>query len=235
MNELIRNVLTVALLGASSALTGCVGATFGGSSPGYDEQGCVEQALRRNPDKGSLEGARVLFEQGCTSGDAGACSALGVLYELGRGVAADPRRAAKLYRMACNQGNGRGCTNLGLVLEHGVQGVPAQKQARDFYSRACDEGERSGCANLGRLYKEGKVVPKDLAFASDLLTHACRDGETAACLDLAELVAPSEPDRALSLFVNACVAGEASACSHIQTSTPKKATSMVDEPSIASK
>jgi uncharacterized protein len=50
-----------------------------------------------------------MFEKSCASGEAGACFNLGLFYKQGRGVEADPKRAAELFRQACEGGMDRAC------------------------------------------------------------------------------------------------------------------------------
>jgi TPR repeat protein len=76
--------------------------------PIHDEQSCVERALRRNPDPAAVDAARVAFGEECDAGHADACSALGVMNELGVGRPADPSRAVALYARACDFGNVHG-------------------------------------------------------------------------------------------------------------------------------
>lgn len=234
MTSFHRALLMGVLLTATTALTTGCGGVFGGAATGYDEQGCVENALRRNPDQKSLPEAHALFDKACHDGDAGGCSALGVMFETGRGVARDPQRAVALYKQACDHGNPRGCTNLGLAVEHGLAGDPAPAQARAFFSKACDEGERSGCSNLGRLYSEGKVVGRDVVMAVSLLEKSCNDGETQACMQLASVLGPTDPRRALELYVGACVAGDAAACQKLSEPPTPRQVASGPQPTVAS-
>jgi len=49
----------------------------------------------------------------CAKGDAPACLRAGEAYVMGRGVPADPARAAKLFLLACDAGHAKGCFNAG--------------------------------------------------------------------------------------------------------------------------
>lgn len=91
--------------------TGCAAGVFGDPS-GYDSQACVEHALRQHPDPETAAQAVTLFGDGCRHGDPGACSALGVAYEVGLTGVVDRRAAAVHYRHACALGNATGCRNL---------------------------------------------------------------------------------------------------------------------------
>jgi TPR repeat protein len=78
----------------------------------YDAQECVEHALRSEPDPATVRDAVVAFTGACQAGEAASCSALGVMYELGRGVPASVPRALSLYGSACEAHNLRACANL---------------------------------------------------------------------------------------------------------------------------
>src|ERR1019366_6162945 len=111
-----------ASLFAVLSLSGCMEASFGESSPGYDEQACVERGLRRHPDPLTVKTARVVFEDDCNRGSPEACSALGVMNEIGVGVPMNQKRAVALYERACQTGNVRGCTNLAVARIEGIGG-----------------------------------------------------------------------------------------------------------------
>ena len=63
-------------------------------------QACVENALRRSASNEMANDARETFRDGCAQGELEACSALGVLTELGFGEKADPVAAGQLYGRA---------------------------------------------------------------------------------------------------------------------------------------
>lgn len=90
---------------------GCAAGVFGDPS-GYDSQACVEHALRQHPDPETSAQAVMVFGDACRHGDPGACSALGVAYEVGLTGVADRRAAAVHYHRACALGNVTGCRNL---------------------------------------------------------------------------------------------------------------------------
>jgi TPR repeat protein len=114
--------------GATSLLTGCGSAdlfppAFEAGGMRYDAQTCVEHALRNAPDPEGVREATVAFADACNGGEAAACSALGVMYELGRGVAVDERRARQLYGIACDAHNARACANLAALLSTDTKGA----------------------------------------------------------------------------------------------------------------
>ena len=112
MNVLSSVIARRALFALSTsilALTAGCAASFGGALPGYDQQACAERALRRGPDRYTVADAVRAFKTDCHEGGAEACSALGVMNELGIGV---PQNAAEGFPqgMAARDGlPARGC------------------------------------------------------------------------------------------------------------------------------
>lgn len=99
---------------------------------------------------GSLEQGRAAFLRGdhaaaldllrphAETGEPDAQNRLGIMYELGRGVAADPGRAAQWYRRAAAQGLYKAQYNLARLYGRG-EGVPRDAaEAARWYRRAAD-------------------------------------------------------------------------------------------------
>lgn len=183
-------------------------------------QACVENALRRSATQEMVAPARETFRDGCASGEMEACSALGVLTEIGFDEKADAVAAAQLYGRACEGGNGRACANLGRLLERGALGAASVPRALPFYTRACDADDALGCTELARLYRDGTDVPKNGAMAAVMFDKACSGGEARACTASGDMKAAHEPDAALALFTRACLAGESDACDRLADAAP---------------
>jgi TPR repeat protein len=113
-------------------------------------QRCLECALRRSADPTGIEQARIYFSEGCVDGDVPSCSVLGVMYEHGRGVAADTTRAMALYRYACMRGNAGSCVNLGRLMEAGRGDVAGAAAA---YEVACATKHAEGCQRLAGVQR----------------------------------------------------------------------------------
>src|SRR5258708_6382378 len=203
----------------SCGAAGCATGIFGDR----DSQACAETSLRNHPsDRLSIDAVPV-FVRECSANDGGACSAVGIAYELGIGRARDARSAWSFYGRACDLGNARGCVNLGALLAGGEVGKRDLPAATALFQAACQAGERSGCARLGRLYRDGIGVEADPIYARTLVEQACASGETTACLDLADMLATSAPERALPLYVRSCLAGHAVACTRLNDERGPKA------------
>lgn len=221
----------VGIVVSAFALSGCGSALFGGGAVGYDAQGCVEGGLRRAQDPTLVREAMSTFDLACQSGDASACSAMGVIYETGVGVPADGPLAHQYFVRACVAGNQRGCVNRALLELDGVRwGTPPDKvaiaHARDTLLTACEKGEASGCAHMGKLMVKNEKNAIDVAAGQNLLQRACEANDADACFELAEL-APKTASRpaqeTLELYVKACVAGHEPACRRLSAAPERVA------------
>ncbi len=208
-----------ACLASAGLLSGCATSIFDPASPGYDTQGCVEDALRRGDDLELMRTASVEFDAACKAEDGAACSALGVMSENGTLSKPDVEAARRLYARACELDNQRGCVNLGRLDERRGLGEEDATRIRALYGLACESGEQSGCAALGRALAHGGAKERDRAI--DLLGGACRAGRAEACFELAELERNGAmPTRvALEHYTRACVAGHMMACDRLDPKT----------------
>jgi TPR repeat protein len=116
------------------------------------------------------------------------CSNLGALYEEGRGVEKDERRAASLYEKACQGGNAGGCSNLGFLYLNGSGVERDESRAASLYEKACQGGFATGCSNLGFLYVEGRGVGRDDTEAVKWFRKAAEQGNEVAMLQLADML-----------------------------------------------
>lgn len=204
-------------------LSGC-GSSLFSNADGYDQQACVEEAMRQRPDAKLAAAAAPELELGCRAGEAAACSALGVVYELGLGREQDKGMARGLYLKACTANNQRGCVNAANldIAANASEGMVAH--AREMLFSACEAGEPSGCTAIGTHLAKGEGVPQDLEKAGRMFAKGCDGGSAEACYGLAELQRASEPVLAagsakpsglIELYVKACVAGHQPACKRI--------------------
>ncbi len=157
------------------------------------------------------------LEQDCTAGNARACDTLGDLYDEGRGVNKDERRAASLYEQACRGGVARGCNNLAILYQDG-RGVERNgRRAADLYEEACNARYANACTNLGLLYLFGNGVAKNEPRASRHFETACNAGQGDACSHLAAMYEKGQGitkdgRRAARFSQKACELGELSRC-----------------------
>jgi TPR repeat protein len=213
-------LVRLALLTLSSSIlvsvTGCAASSFGGAAPGYDQQACLERALRRAPDPETVARASKAFKVECREGGAEACSALGVMNEIGVGVPADAGHAVVLYQRACDAGNARGCANLGVARIEGIGGPRDVAAGARLLGPACDHGDARACVNLAGLRVSGDGVSKDPTLAAKLFEIACRGDEPAACIALADIRATlGYASVAAELYGKACGLGDAVGCKRL--------------------
>jgi TPR repeat protein len=202
------------------SITGCA-ASFGGASPGYDQQACAERALRRTPDQDTVARATRAFKADCLQGGAEACSALGVMNELGVGVRVNAKHAVALYDLACQAGNTRGCANLGVAKAEGLGGPRDAVAAARLLMPACNQGDARACGYLGRLFAAGDGVVSDAARASQLFEVACRGEEGTACTSLGDLrIRDGKHGAADELYGKACSLGDVNGCKRFDASGP---------------
>jgi TPR repeat protein len=191
--------------------------------------------------------AAAYLTQACEMGEPAACSDLGVLYAIGRGLPQSDERAVALSHRACEQGAAIACSNQGALMAEGVGG-PAPKAAPGgevggpmirLFRAACDAGVPEGCANLGTVYEGGKLAVRDVKAAARALRRACDAGLALACQRLA-LLLQERPDvapdlTATALDTRACHAGIAPSCYAVSARIPPPgprtpAARLVDDP-----
>lgn len=181
----------VALLATVSGTTACSSAWSGrmaahGSHDwdrSHPTQLCAEDSVRAQ--RAPLpEGAPAELAATCETGDARACSVLGVMYEVGRGAPMDRARAATLFGWACEQGNLRGCVNLGrLELLEGTTNEALVATTRRF-DAICQQGSAEACYWLGLVKRASATEPAERAVAELLFTRSCAAGYSDACFEL---------------------------------------------------
>ncbi len=221
MTHRIHTKSIASVLGAvlASLAVGCANGTPARAPQNADEQNCVETSLRRTAEPSSLPQAFSQFGAACAAGEASACSALGVMFELGRATPRDPMRAARLYQAACSARNVAGCVNLGLAHLHGT-GVPADTaRAQRLLGWGCERKHPMACRELGAMYLHGAGVAANVGVAASYYQAACRLGDGEGCVRLGVIAesAPSLGDdlQPTELFAQACLHGEAEGCDRL--------------------
>jgi len=115
-----------------------------------------------------LNKAIKLAESGCKDKEQDPidCFLLGVLYENGRGVAKDEKKALSLYEKACNAGNGGACLNLAYI--HQQKGN--MEKFKEFRIKSCKGSRGDVCYEIWQETKN-----------KEYLEMACRFGVKKAC------------------------------------------------------
>jgi TPR repeat protein len=108
------------------------------------------------------------------------CEPAAELYAEGRGVSANPQRAAELFGRACDAGNFESCYQLAVRHETGT-GVPRDPlRAAALYQRTC-EGDPLACTPFAKLLLLGQGVERNGARAVELLRKPCEARDMEAC------------------------------------------------------
>ena len=134
------------------------------------------------------------------AGDASAMSAVGSLYDYGRGVPQDFAEALAWYRRAAEAGDVRAMFNTGAMYDNGRGTAGDRLEAIRWYGMAADKGNGRAAYNLGVIYRDGDGVPRDTAAAIKAFRIAAAAGVEAARTNLAALGGaarlPEPPSRA---------------------------------------
>jgi TPR repeat protein len=113
------------------------------------------EAKGQTPETETLEQLRQLAEGGYPA----AQNDLGWMYQNGRGVPQNDRKAIKWYRKAAESGNlAKAQDNLGWMYQHG-RGVPQNdEEAIKWYRKAAEGGYSAAQDNLDWMYQNGRDV-----------------------------------------------------------------------------
>lgn len=114
------------------------------------------------------------------AGDARAQYQLGLMYQKGEGVDADPAEAARLFGLAAGQGHSPSSFNLAQLYYTG-NGVPRDHgEAARLAEQAAKLGNAEAQFFLGALYQLGHGVPADLVESHVWLSLAAMRGSKSA-------------------------------------------------------
>ncbi len=105
---------------------------------------------------------------------------LGSMYECGRGVKRDLKKAAEWLTEAANQGHSQAQNNLGLMYIHGKGVKRDLKKAVEWLTEAANQGDPDAQNNLGLMYKHGQGVDKNFTIAAQWYTKAANQGHSQA-------------------------------------------------------
>ena len=94
-------------------------------------------------------------------GTASAQFVLGLLYDMGKGVAKDEVEAVTWYRKAADQGRAEAQYNLADFYLNGKGVAKDAAEAVKWYRKAADQGHADAQYNLGYSYYSGEGVAKD--------------------------------------------------------------------------
>lgn len=143
---------------------------------------------------------------------------IGLLNEASLASAKDPcAECIERLETACAKNKAASCAALGA---HWVLSKQ-DKRAAAAFTRACELGDMDSCYNLATYLVEGEVVPADPERAFVLFESVCGKrsvrNHVNACVNLGNLYADGpgpmrDEAKAVSLFVEACKAGNSAGC-----------------------
>ncbi|GLC26212.1 serine/threonine-protein kinase [Roseisolibacter agri] len=129
---------------------------------------------------GRMDSAAAWFQQASEKGDVESSAQLARMLDEGRGVPADPARAATLLRRAADGGHVASQRTLAERLARGA-GVPRDEaSAMAWYGRAAGSGDVTSMLALGNAYKDGRGVKKNEGEAVTWWQKAAAQGDSAA-------------------------------------------------------
>jgi TPR repeat protein len=117
-------------------------------------------------DTGRFQDALGIWSQLAEQGDARAQFNLGLLYDIGAGVEANPTRAFAYYERAAKAGLPTAEFNVGVMYDSGRGIAHDSSKAASWYARAAARGHTRAAFNIGLLYESGDGVPKNLDVAA---------------------------------------------------------------------
>ena len=120
-------------------------------------------------------------------GDVGAQSALGWMYDKGRGVTQDYAEAVKWYRKAAEQGLAVAQNNLGWMYKNGEGVTENHAEAIKWFRKAAEQGYAIAQSWLGYMYYNGQGVTKDDAEAIKWYRKAAGQGNAYAQYNLGNM------------------------------------------------
>ena len=170
---------------------------------------------------------RIWHELG-EAGDVRAVYNLGVLFDLGQGVAPDPARAAAYFQHAAQAGHVRAMSNYGRLLEQGRGVQKNEEQAAYWFQKAAEGGLAEAQYNLGLMYERGRGVAKSERDAAAWYSRAAAGGQSAALERLGFFYrdgrgVPHNATRATLLLYGAAMDGRQDAVQALEQMAPKHA------------
>lgn len=176
-------------------------------------------------ERGDVAAARAAWENAAEAGNGEAMHNLGVLYETGDGVAADPARAIEWYRRATEVGVPHSAFNLANMYREG-RGVEVDlRRAGELYEKAGSAGHGGALNNLGAMFLSGMGVEADAEIAARLFQLAAENGSVNGLISLAQLReegigVDQDPIEAARLYRIAAGTGDESAIAYLPTMRP---------------
>ena len=118
---------------------------------------------------------------------------MGMIHDMGLGVARNPNAAVSWYKKAAEKGYHHAQHNLAVAYANGEGVMPNVKVALRWWKRAAKQGNTDSQYNLGIIYATGnELVEKDLLQAEKWWRKAAISGDAMAQYNLGTLYANGE-------------------------------------------
>ena len=124
-----------------------------------------------------------------TQGNSEAQKMLGIMYDYGHGVKADPKRALEWYILSAKQGDPAVQYQVGAKYFRGDDIKQDYKEAAKWWELAANGGQVDAQFNLGLMYFRGLSIPQDDVKAAGLFRAAAEQGHGQAQYSLAVMYA----------------------------------------------
>ncbi len=165
---------------------------------------------------GDYERAFAIFEPLAKAGDSEAQKMVGIMYDYGHGVPADPEKALQWYIRSARQGQSAVQYQVGARYFRGDGVERDHEEAARWWEMAAAGGQADAQFNLGLLYSRGLSVAQDDARAAELFDQAAQQGHGQAQYSLAVMYAfgrgvEKDNVRALEWFKKSAAQGIAQA------------------------
>lgn len=114
---------------------------------------------------------------------------VGVIYDRGYGVEANPKKALSWYKKAAAKGYAKAAHNIGVMYQNG-RGVDIDNvRALHWFTLAAQNGLAAAQNNLAVLYAQGRGTERDMALAAFWFARAVRSGNPNAKTNFAIVMA----------------------------------------------
>ena len=133
-------------------------------------------AFNRGDYKTSYKLIRPLAKKGFAQ----AQYSLGIMYEKGKGVDLNLRKAKKWFQLAAQQGISKAQYKLGVIYRNGKGVEKNYSKAIKWWELAANKGNANAQINLGLIFENGLGVPQDYNKAIKLYSLAVEAGNTKA-------------------------------------------------------
>ena len=184
------------------------GKNAGGAKGVYPEQTLARMNLSPNLTSEQLWNMGVSLDQRKQTSQAAAVflkcsemghmrctSALGQMYDQGRGVPLDRIRAVWYLTRAANGGNRGAEYEIGVYWEEGEVLPLDQKKAMDWYMKSAQQGFAQGERRIGLAYEFGESLPRSRPMAIEWLSKAAAQGDGLSSEVIRILRSPNTPAR----------------------------------------